>query len=374
MNILHISCVAPPQTGGTGQAAYEIVRRLRDRGHEARLVAPQRKDAGGEPDPDWVIRLPSLIRWGNAAALIGVERMMREADVVHLHYPFFGTAEAVAQFCLLHRKPLMMTFHMDATAPFPLGLVFSAYRLAAQPAILRACRRIFVSSFDYADHSSLRGFKAARPDIFVELPFGVDQHLFTIGNDERTAFGIPEGAFVVGFAAAMDHAHRFKGIEELLAAVSGLSEHVHLLLIGEGDRRRIYEARAKEIGIHDRTHFVGRLSRQDLARAYRSMDVFAFPSTNTAEAFGLVAAEAMACGTPVIASDLPGVRTVVRNGETGLLIPPRDVKGLATAISSLMSDSTLRYRLRDQASVYARDRFDWDRHVDTLVGNYQNEK
>jgi glycosyltransferase involved in cell wall biosynthesis len=369
MNILHLSCVAPPQTGGIGQVANEIVKRLRDRHLDATLVSPKLKRDLGELDPVWVERFPAFIRWGNAAALGGIEKRMKSADVIHLHYPFFGTAEKVAQYCLWHKKPLVMTFHMDATARPPLGIAFSIYRLFAQPAVLRACKKIFVSSNDYADASSVSGFKKANPDRFIELPFGVDKS-FTPGDKTLSKFGIPNDARVIGFVGAMDHAHRFKGIEQLLETVRNLPKDVHLLLVSDGNRRRIYVAKAQDLGIANRCHFVGRLSNEDLLDAYRTMDVFAFPSTSGAEAFGLVAAEAAACGIPAVASYLPGVRTVVKDLETGLLVPPKDVAALRDALEKLLEDKELRKKYGKAAREYASERFDWDVHVDTLIGVY----
>jgi len=370
MRILHLSCVAPPQTGGTGQAAFEIVRRLGNRGEQAMLVAPViRGKKSAEPDAPFVKRLPTLLRWGNAAVLKEIEPLLKETDVIHLHYPFYGTAERVAEYSLWHRKPLVMTFHMDSKAPPPLGIIFDLYRFFAQPAVLRACKKIFVSSFDYADASSVARFKREHPDRFVELPFGVDGKWFHPGADERTRFGIPADAKVIGFVGVMDHAHRFKGVDELLQAASNLD--AHLLLVGEGDQRRIFEARAKELGIAERCHFLGRASHDDLAGAYRSMDVFAFPSTNAAEAFGLVAVEAQACGVPVIASNLPGVRTVVRDGETGILVPPKDVDALRAALAKVLGDQSLRSRLSAGALRHASERYNWDHHVDRLMETYQ---
>ncbi len=371
MRILHLSCVAPPETGGIGQVAFEVVRRLVVRGEQAQLIVPQMRGKKTEPDGPFVKRLAAFPRWGNAAALSNLEPHLDEADVIHLHYPFYGTAEQVAQYCLLHRKPLVMTFHMDAKAPMPLGIIFDLYRIFAQPAILRACKKIVVSSFDYAETSSTAGFKREHPDRFVELPFGVDHAWFHPGADSRARFGFTPEMRVVGFVGAMDHAHRFKGIPELFAAVKDLSSNVHLLLVGDGDQRRVYETKAKELGITERCHFAGRLSHDDLVQAYRSMDVFAFPSTSAAEAFGLVAAEAEACGVPVVASNLPGVRTVVRDGETGILVPPKDVNALRVALSKILDDQGLRSRMSEAAHQFAVARFNWDTHVQGLMDVYR---
>lgn len=370
MHILHISCIAPPDLGGMGQVAYENVRSLREQGEDAVLIAPKRRVSNDQPDEPWITRLPSLLRWGNAAMLKELDPLIKKADVVHLHYPFFGTAEAVVQSCLIYRKPLFTTFHMDATASFPFGIVSTLFRILSQPAILLASQRVFVSSMDYAKHSSISGFIKSHPDRVIENSFGVDP-IFSAGTGEKKRFGIPENAFVVGFTASMDHAHRFKGIEILLESMTKLPDSVHALLVGDGDRRRIYESWAKDRGISERCHFVGRLPREILPIAYRTMDVFAFPSTGKAEAFGLVAAEALMSGVPTIASDLAGVRTVVRDGETGLMIPPKDVNALASTVERLRENSTLRMQMADRAAKDARIRFNWTHHADVLMKAYK---
>src|SRR3989344_4162178 len=319
MNILHLSCVAPPQTGGIGQAASEIVKHLRNRGVDATRVAPALRRPLAEQDPAWVKRLPAPIHIGNAAILMGLKPLLKKADVVHLHYPFFGVAESVAQDCLLMRKPLVMTFHMDATSDGIASSVFDTtllghipgmrllrralvaipdtlYRLAVQPAIVRAAQKIFVSSLDYADHSSIGRFRRAHPERVIELPFGVDQERFSPKDP------VPSAGRLVGFVGGMDAAHAFKDIPVLLKAMTYLPQDVHALLVGDGPQRRLFEARAKELGIADRVHFAGRVPQEKLPDAYRSMSVLAFPSTGAAEAFGLVAVEAMACGVPAVAS------------------------------------------------------------------------
>ncbi len=101
------------------------------------------------------------------------------------------------------------------------------------------------------------------------------------------------------------------------------------------------------------------------------MDVFTFPSHGSSEAFGLVVAEALSLGVPVVASDLPGVRTVVRDRETGILVPPRDISALAKGIRELLDNETLRKAYGEHAAEDAQRRFSWDRHVDALVKEYE---
>jgi glycosyltransferase involved in cell wall biosynthesis len=124
------------------------------------------------------------------------------------------------------------------------------------------------------------------------------------------------------------------------------------------------------LGLNDRVEFRGRLCREALRDAYRQADVLVLPSTNAAEAFGLVAAEAQACGVPVIASRLPGVRRVVLHEKTGLLVEPGSAVDLAQAIDALLTDRSRRARLGLEARLHALRQYRFDVHIDHLLEIY----
>jgi glycosyltransferase involved in cell wall biosynthesis len=116
-----------------------------------------------------------------------------------------------------------------------------------------------------------------------------------------------------------------------LAQTPGLSA----LLVGDGDLRSQYELRSRGLGLGDRVRFIGRISDQDLPDVYRAADFLVLPSETRGEAFGVVLLEAMASGKPVIASNLPGVRSVVADGIDGLLVRPSDSVALAEALDRM---------------------------------------
>ena len=370
MRIVHLACVAPPQVGGIGMAALREVTGLRAHGIDASLIAPSLPVADGQADDkSFIERVEPYVRYGNAAVLPLVHKKIREADVVHLHYPFYGTAEG-----LLWRKkvvPLVMTFHMDAMAGGWKGLIFSLIRRLTQPALLRRANLVLVSSFDYACQSSLASFFSAHPERVRELPLGLDTDFFSPGPRVRERFNLPTDARMIAFVGGLDRAHWFKGLSLLLEAMTRLEPNVHLVVVSDGELRGEYEQRARELGLAARVHFIGRVDALTLRDAYRSADLLAFPSVSQAEAFGLVALEAAACGTPVVASALPGVRTVVLHGETGLLVPPSDVDSLVAGISTVLTDDVLRQRLAVRAREWAVERFSWERHMEDLKQIYQ---
>jgi glycosyltransferase involved in cell wall biosynthesis len=181
--------------------------------------------------------------------------------------------------------------------------------------------------------------------------------------------GISADVPLVLFVGGMDVAHAFKGVPELLEAIAGISD-AHLLLVGDGALRKRYEDIAAAHGVSDRCHFLGAVSDDQLPEVYRAADVLAFPSTSAAEAFGLVAVEAQACGIPVVASDLPGVRTVVASGETGVLVPPKDVDALRRALSELLSHPEQRHTMGRAARARVLERYTWSTHIRGLMEIY----
>lgn len=392
MRIRHVACIAPPRLGGIGMAALRQVEGLRARGHEVELVVPAHSQAEIREG----VRLwPTRYAWGNAALFKDVDRLWQDIDVLHLHYPFYGVAEQL----LLGKKPpvpVVVSMHMDAEAEDWREAIFRAHRFLIQPTLLRRADRIIIASRDYAQTSSLQEFLQHHPDKVSELPFFVDDTLFTpqpplhqnsffdvnnsidspelldqnnlysnesLGSENNFFKKTPphskesvdsnknffkkkstRSSLEILFVGALDHAHGFKGLPVLLSALAQMP-WARLTIVGDGNRRTAIEGEVAARGLAERITFLGRVSQERLVEAYQEADVLAFPSTSKAEAFGLVALEAQACGTPVVASRLPGVREVVLHEVTGLTVTPGSVDELSRAFERLYRDEALRLRL-----------------------------
>ena len=139
------------------------------------------------------------------------------------------------------------------------------------------------------------------------------------------------------------------------------------VLVGEGGERRALESRARALGVSDRVRFLG--LRGDIADLLAISDVFVLPSLY--EGLPLSILEAMAAGKPVVASSIPGIDEVVVDGETGLLVPPRDPAALAASIRLLLTDSDLRVRLGDAGRERVHGTFSLERMVEGVVAVYQ---
>lgn len=159
--------------------------------------------------------------------------------------------------------------------------------------------------------------------------------------------------FRIGFVGRLDPVKR---VEDLIAAVASLdATQFSLDIWGGGPEFETLLLHKNLDGGRPRVMFHGAVL--DVRQAYAAMDVLVLPSD--AEGFGLVLIEAMAAGVPVIGTNVDGIRDVIRDGETGLLVPPRDPSALAAALRRLSEDSALRQRLITNALVDVQERFAW---------------
>ncbi|HCU31204.1 MAG: Glycosyltransferase (Modular protein) [Candidatus Uhrbacteria bacterium GW2011_GWE2_45_35] len=373
LKIAQVVSTYPPYRGGMGAVVFEYTEKLRARGHNVHVFTPHYEKTIG--DPEYVHRVPSPLHFGNAGVVPSLAYRLKGFDLVHLHYPFFGGAEPlIVRKYLQPHQPLIMTYHMDNKSTGLKNLIFDAHRRAILPWIVERADKILVSSREYAETCSLQGISGALEKVEV-MPFGIDLERFHPGRDEefRQALGFDSQTPVLFFIGGLDRAHYFKGLPILIEALEGLKEkNWQLLVAGDGDLLETFAAQVRRNGLADKIKFFGSISELDKPRAFRAADIHVFPSTDRSEAFGLVALEAAASGLPCIASDLPGVRSVIKNNQTGLLVEPENILGLREAVNQLLDNTELRKTLGQTARARAEKEFAWEPLMDKLEGIYRS--
>lgn len=238
-------------------------------------------------------------------------------------------------------------------------------RLDVEKAVLETAERTVATSPQEKDH--MRSLVSSKGHIQI-IPCGTDIQRF--GAIDRTQARLELGwnpdQKIIFYVGRFDPR---KGIETLVRAV-GCSQIRHdpqvKLIIGGGSRpgqsdgieRERIEAIVDELGMRDITTFTGRISDELLSVYYTAADVCVVPSHY--EPFGLVAIEAMACSTPVIASDVGGLQFTVVPEETGLLAPPKDEVAFAEAIDRILSHPDWRNQLGQRARRRVEEKFSWD--------------
>jgi glycosyltransferase involved in cell wall biosynthesis len=316
-----------------GTTAFQQARALAHLGADVTVFTRRDARPASRPPGVEVVELPALIIKGNAACLPQVLWRLQGYDLVHLHYPFFGTAELVAARRLVAGPPVVLQYQMDVVGRGWLAYAFRWHRRVIFPFIVKVADGIVVTTTDYAASSFLGPQIAGSDSRVAVIPHGIDlAHLSPNGDGEsdRARLGIRRRPLIF-FLAQLDRTHYFKGLHILFEALARIPSAA-LVVGGDGNMRREYENQARSLGLADRVEFAGDISDEQLPGYYRAADVVVLPSVDRTEAFGLVLLEAMACGRPVVASRLPGVRTLVDEGRTGYLVQPGDAVELAEKI------------------------------------------
>jgi len=387
MRIAQVTPVYPPYHGGIGAVAFEYAHQLVGRGHDVEVLTPEYKKIkkeriSGEPK---VRHIRPWLKFGNAALVPGLRARLDNFDLVHLHYPFFGGADFVSLWKSMSNVPLVTTYHMDVKGKGLKSLIFKTYGAMARAGVLHASDAILVSSLDYIKNSQIKWFYRHHHARFVEMPFGIDVERFHTGSSDqvRARLNIPEHAPVIIFVGGLDKAHYFKGVDVLLKGVGSSifsksslklnSEDPtpHLIIVGQGAMKNKYETLAQTLGIADQVHFVGGVSSNELPEYYRAADIHVLPAIDRSEAFGIVTLEAAASGLPSIVSNLPGVRSVIQEGKTGLIVQPNSVESLRTKLSELLNDSTRRKQMGAAARARAEQEYSWPVLMDRLEQVYE---
>lgn len=334
MRVAHVVPVLPPYGGGMGRVAFDQAQALAAAGVEVTVFAPATASPPAPVPGARVVQLRPLLAKGNAACLPAVVRHAAGYDIIHLHYPFFGTAELLAARRLLLGPPLIVQYQMDVIGRGWLAHVFRWHRRLFLPLVVRAADAIIVTSFDYAATSFLATPMQSLPPRTRAIPAGVGLSRFSPqGEQDAALLRFAAGRRIIFFLAGLDQAHYFKGLHVLFDALALIPADAVLVVGGDGDLRPHYAAQAAQLGIGDRVLFAGHIADDALPGHYRAADLLVLPSIDRTEAFGLVLLEAMACGTPVVASRLPGVRTLVAEGWNGYLAEPGNARDLADKIS-----------------------------------------
>ncbi|MBI4250463.1 glycosyltransferase [Candidatus Uhrbacteria bacterium] len=360
--------VYSPYRGGIGVVAHANARMASEGGYETTVLSPwygwmrKRKTPSQEKDGTIIIRrLRPLFSLGNAAVLPQLFWSLRKYRRAHFHYPFLDAVLAIVLARLVWGTRYSVTYHMDLVGKKSYEkIIFRVYTFFFLPLILKYADHIFISSLDYARQSKLALFFAKYRAKMTVLPHSVDTDVYTKADEAaletiREKHSLSSNQPVILFVGGLDDAHYFKGVEYLLEAFEALTRMLEqarhyplpaLILVGYGNLINHYQNLAGQLGIADKVIFAGRIAEEkDLAAYYSLAAATVLPSVDSSESFGLVLIESMACSTAVIASDLAGIRSVIRDSVNGYLVPPRNIERLAERMFELLNDPSRAHEL-----------------------------
>jgi len=348
-----------PYGGGAEIHLHELFSRLAGRGHRVTLLCSGFRGAPAEDALDGmrVVRVGGRYTF-NYAVPSALRRLFRERryDVVvealnkiPLYTPLYSPVPVVG----IGHHLFGPTIFREVPPPLSLYVFLGelgvpwAYRGVPMEVISRSTADDFVA----------RGLPRER------------MHVVYVGIDlARYAPAADEGPEEAPTLLALGRIRKYKRLDLVVDAVARLARERHprlrLVIAGSGNHEPALREHVRRTGAAELVTFAGRVSEEEKVRLYRR--AWALVMTSPKEGWGLTCLEAEACGTPVIASDSPGLREAVRHDETGILVPHGDRDRLADAMDRLVRDAELRRRLGDGARRFA-ETFSWDRCADETM-------
>ena len=348
--------------GGVQQHIRDLAEALIELGHDVSVIAPADED---RPLPPYVVptgrAMPVPYNGSVARLSFGplstrrVRRWLRDGafDVLHVHEPTVPSLPLLA--CWVASGPIVATVH----TAMPRSRILLATQPVLRTALEKIVGRIAVSEAARSTFVEHLGGDA------VLIPNGVATRRY---RHAEPLDGWPGEGVAIGFLGRMDEPR--KGLPVLLRAFEVLAPArpgLRLLIGGNGDADEQRDRLPEEL--RERAVFLGEVSEEDKVRLLHSVDVFCSPNTG-GESFGIVTAEAMAAGLPIVASDLPAFRDVLRGGQAGELFAAGDPDDLARVTARLLDDPARRAEL-SVAALDAVAGYDWGIVAQSVLSVYE---
>lgn len=377
MNILLVTNTYTPHVGGVARSVESFAQEYRRRGHRVLVVAPEFE---GMPESEnGVLRVPAIVRFNGSdfSVPVPVPRGMAAAvedfgtDVVHSHHPFL-LGDTALRLAASRDLPVVFTHHTlyERYTHYVPGDSPTMKRFAVELAVgyCNLCDAVIAPSESIARLLRERG--VAVP--LRVIPTGVDRTRFAGGDGAafRGRLGIPRQALVVGHVGRLAPEKNLSFLARAVGRFLVDRPEAHLLVVGGGpsgeELRRIFE----RFGAAERLHMAGVLAGDELVSAYRAMDLFAFASHT--ETQGMVLAEAMAAGVPVVAVDASGVREVVDDRSNGRLLATDDEEAFAEALGWVADRRGAEARALERAVAETARRFSLERTAGDALELYRS--
>ena len=359
MKIVQVVAYFPPHLGGMENAAKEISERLAKKGHSVEVFTSDVDCKEGKLKSTENLKIHYLKSFNFAHTPIIFSLFFKlmsisKDSIVHLHIAQAFAPEMVWLASKIRKFPYITHVYVDVAPSGKLGFLLPLYK------------KIFLK----------RVFMNAKKSIFITEEYkNFMGEKYKIGKNKISA--IPNGAGSEFFMEKKNNLHNAttllfvgrlgiqKNVPRLINAVSLLKEKVTLHIVGEGEKRKEIEKLISDKGLNN-VVLHGKKTGKDLLRFYKIADIFVL--TSDVEAIPLVLVEAMASGTPIIASDILGVREFV--GNTGVLVNPPTPENFAKAIEDLIGDKNLRKKLSEEGRRKA-EQYNWDEIIEKFEVVYR---
>lgn len=291
-------------------------------------------------------------------------RKLKDMDIVHVQWPipnglgalFLKWIYNIPSINTVYGEEVYLSKRYHVTNILKFLLHWSSNIITISNATFEACLNI--------------GLSESRLGI---IPFGVDTSFYkplNVTKDEEI-FQILAVGYLIERKGFM---YLISSIKEILKE----HENIRLKIVGSGPQEQQIKNHITELDLEKHAEIIGNISDDELLKMYNSSDIFVLPSIidsqGNTEGLGVVLLEAMACGLPVIGSNIGGIPDIIHEGETGLLVPQKDISGLSKSIIKLIENPNLRENLANGGYKMVKDNFSWETIAKDYIYRYKNVK
>jgi len=355
-----------PSIGGVDKYVLNLSQELVNKGHSVKVVcANEPKSNLTEIDGINVQRLNYIGKIRNTNITLGLffALLKENFDIIHTHFPTPWSADISMIISFLKRKPLILTYHNDAVTAGKLKVLVEIYNRVFLKLLLKGSTKILITQPEYINRSKYLYKYKNKIEI---IPNGIDTKIYFQKNINK----IPNQIF---FLSILDRHHTYKGLDCLIKAIKIVRTKIpdiKLIVGGSGELVEEYKTLTKGLGLEKNVEFRGFIESNKLVDLYNQSELFVLPSTGIQEGFGIVLLEALACGTPVIATNIVGIAKEIKDNKCGIIIPCNDAKKLVQAIIRIIKNINLQKKMIIKGKLLIQDKYDWNKIVKMMENLY----
>jgi glycosyltransferase involved in cell wall biosynthesis len=385
MNIGYFSSKFPYDTlnypqysyGGSVIATYHLALNIVKRGHNAKVfsTSANNRDLIEEHGDLEVYRYGTKFRFLTSCISSGLfyKPLMHNVDIVHVSFDIPPSPYAGYRYAKSQNMPFVVTYHGDWDSSYgniirKIGISasnkFIINKLLSYAQIIISPSESYVNSSPYLTKYNKK---------VIVIPNGVDLDEFdsNLTKDEcKRILGLPEDKLIILFFGFLSP---YKGPNILLKSLPKILDSVPnalLLFAGRGVLKESLEDLSEKMSVKANVRFCGFVEERLKSLYYKSADIFCLPSMMSTECYPLAILEAMACSIPVIASNIGGIPDIIKDYQTGILVPPSDENALANAIIYLLQNKSERIRFATKARTFVKN-YSWNSIAEKTEGLYE---
>lgn len=363
-----------PHLGGTEKYVKDLSVELATRGHEVTVISNNIPKAPKEEKLEniFVKRLDAINLIYLPISFQFNLNMLKGFDIVHTHCPPFGFTRAVRNKLKI---PHVVTYHCDTTVSEKfLGIKMPDFVIKSVEFFTNTYAKMILPKVD-AIITTTESYAVTSPVMkhfpHFSIPIGIHYELFDESKErQRLTEEMREKNKVLFLGRLAAN----KGIDYLVHAIPLILKEVpdaKFVICGEGEEKPHIEAYIDKVGVRKHIEFKGRVNLDEMVKLYYTSTVFVFPSINRLEAFGIVQLEAMACYTPVIASDIPGVNNVMEPNKSGILVKPKDSQAIADAVVKILKNPEMGREMGKYGRKLIEQKYNWKAIGDKIEEVYK---